>query len=146
MHRKLTFTPANQSNSESDSEVLKCIGNLSNHIIASANSKRLGVLKASSPKIFTSNTLYIQAIRLTCNYQFRIPSRRFIQDLFDAMVWDELGLKVLDRYHGLCFDTPVAFEFCPDSQVAFEVEYDESPVITSTPKTQFLPMMVKKGF
>jgi rapamycin-insensitive companion of mTOR len=40
--RAMTFTPIPYRLDEDEEEILKCIGNLSNHIVASANSKRLG--------------------------------------------------------------------------------------------------------
>ncbi|KAJ3346906.1 hypothetical protein HDU91_006928, partial [Kappamyces sp. JEL0680] len=108
--KQYTFTPIPYRLEEEEDEILKCIGNLSNHIVASANSKRLGQLKQTFPGLFLSPHLYIMAMRLTCDYQFKVQSRRFIYDLFDKFSWDDASITILNRAHGVCFTTPIKYD------------------------------------
>ncbi|RKP00256.1 hypothetical protein CXG81DRAFT_13438, partial [Caulochytrium protostelioides] len=63
-------------------EVLKCIGNLSNHILANAASKTLSKLRHESPALFQKLPLYLEAMRILSLYTFRFTVRRFVQELF----------------------------------------------------------------
>ena len=90
-------------------EILRCIGNLSNHIVAGANSKRLISLRESHPNNFSNPLLFIEANRIATTYQLRIPNRRFIHDLFDRVVWNAKAVNELDQCRGLNYILPVSY-------------------------------------
>ncbi|KAI9140964.1 Rapamycin-insensitive companion of mTOR, N-term-domain-containing protein [Paraphysoderma sedebokerense] len=66
-------------------EILKAIGNVSNHILANASLKTLSKIKSEHPEYFNRLPLYIETCRLLNNYHYRLSARRFIQDLFDKI-------------------------------------------------------------
>lgn len=109
--RDCTFYTSKDLNlDKSEEEILKHIGNLSNPIIASANSKQVTALKQSNPTCFGSMKLLLQALRLTTNYQYKITLRRFIFDLFDKVVWNEDGFNVLEKHRSLNLVVPIVYK------------------------------------
>ncbi|KAJ3298719.1 hypothetical protein HK104_010434, partial [Borealophlyctis nickersoniae] len=85
-------------------EILKCIGNMSNHIVANAASKTLSRLRHEHPSCFTKVELYIEVLRMISVYHYRLTARRFIQELFDRVVLNEAALEKIDSMNGLRFD------------------------------------------
>ncbi|KAK9759943.1 hypothetical protein K7432_016516 [Basidiobolus ranarum] len=72
-------------------EILRNIGNLSNHILANSSSRVLTKLKHDQPEYFTRSSLFYEVIRILSHYHFRITARRFVIDLFDV----ELNMNTL---------------------------------------------------
>ncbi|KAJ1336962.1 hypothetical protein BSLG_006722 [Batrachochytrium salamandrivorans] len=71
--QRLTFRPSPFKLDSLDDEILKCIGNLSNHILATSASKQLAV----------------------------VATRRYIQELFERLIFDAHALEVVDSMAGL---------------------------------------------
>ncbi|KAI8898408.1 Rapamycin-insensitive companion of mTOR, middle domain-containing protein [Globomyces pollinis-pini] len=145
-HRSLTFSPLKIKFDSAQQEILKCIGNLTNHIIASAASKRLTTLKQVSPELFNSPYLFIQAIRLTSDYQFRIPSRRFVQDLFDKVVWTDEVVKIIDEVDGLCLNTPYTTDKKKHKKRVPLMNVDESNIQDDVILSTYEPKKTSQGF
>ncbi|KAJ3274333.1 hypothetical protein HDV01_003177 [Terramyces sp. JEL0728] len=143
--RSQTFTPLHYTLNATETEILKCFGNLTNHIIATAASRRLAVLKQQSPQAFTSPALYLQVLRLTCNYSVRIPTRRYIQELFDKIVWDKAALQEIDRMNGLRFTTPMNYQEVAKTDDLPTPSAEEKEVeVNTTP--QYVPLKTIYGF
>ncbi|KAJ3312935.1 hypothetical protein HDV04_002592 [Boothiomyces sp. JEL0838] len=144
--RSQTFTPLHYNLNATEQEVLKCFGNLTNHIIATAASRRLAVLKQQSPQTFTSPALYLQVLRLTCNYSIRIPTRRYIQELFDKIVWDKTALQEIDRMNGLRFTTPMVYQEIVKTEYVPEPSPEEKEVEVQNTAPQYVPQKTIYGF
>ncbi|KAJ3087070.1 hypothetical protein HK102_011873 [Quaeritorhiza haematococci] len=86
-----------------EQEVVKCVGNMSNHILANAASKSLSKLRHEHPMHFTRMSLYIEVLRMVSAYHYRLTTRRFLQELFDRVQFNESGLNQLDDMCGLRF-------------------------------------------
>ena len=43
------------------------------------------------------------------DYQFKLQSRRFVQDLFDKFSWDLNSISILQNCHGLELEIPMKF-------------------------------------
>ncbi|KAJ3323507.1 hypothetical protein HDV06_001784 [Boothiomyces sp. JEL0866] len=144
--RSQTFTPLHYTLNATEAEVLKCFGNLTNHIIATAASRRLAVLKQQSPQTFTSPALYLQVLRLTCNYSIRIPTRRYIQELFDKIVWDKTALQEIDRMNGLRFTTPMVYQEIVKTEYIPAPSAEEKEIEVENTTPQYVPQKTIYGF
>ena len=89
---------------ESESEALKHIGNLSNHILANASSKALSKMKHERPTLFSNFDFYVRVMKIVATYHYRLNARRFLNDLFDRVDLAEqnlVGLQVSDSLYSL---------------------------------------------
>ncbi|KAG0239686.1 hypothetical protein BGW41_007569 [Actinomortierella wolfii] len=80
-----------------EQEILKYIGELSNHILTSGASKALQKLKTECPTYFSSLTLYSAVMQILGHYHYRLPVRRFILGLFDIRLEGSAMLDRLDQ-------------------------------------------------
>lgn len=87
----LEFTPAR---SGLQREILTSLANLSNHILASKSSRALNKLKMRHPAEFASLNMMRRAMQMLSEHQFRLTSRRFVLDLFDAPLSPSLARKI----------------------------------------------------
>ncbi|XP_013398176.1 rapamycin-insensitive companion of mTOR isoform X2 [Lingula anatina] len=92
-------------------EILKFIINLSSSVGVKASEQNLLNLKQKFPNAFQDLCLYSEVCYLLGHYNFRLPSRRFIQELFQDMTFDKM------------FEEP---------QVILNLNEDVKPVIPST--------------
>lgn len=92
-------------------------------------------MKQTNSADFLSVSLYIQAIRLTCNYQFKLQSRRFVQDLFEKILWTDKTISILEQMHGLCFTTPIQYELRPLKVEEEDIIMDSTSISILTPVT-----------
>ena len=148
----MAFTSHTYEPDSPEAETLKCIGSLSNHIIAVSNSKTLQKyllltsLKISNPEIFKSAKLYLFALRLTCEYDFKLPVYRFIQDLFDPMDWSVESIEILNKSHGLRYTTQaLPYQFAEIND-RFQDSRKSSNFIHQDVKPSFKPAKMVKGF
>ncbi|KAI8586531.1 Rapamycin-insensitive companion of mTOR, N-term-domain-containing protein [Geranomyces variabilis] len=81
---------------EAEADILKCISNMSNHILANAASKALSKFRTEAPHLFTSAPLYLVVLHMLAVYHFRLTARRFIHELFDKVIWDSDAITALD--------------------------------------------------
>ncbi|TPX62078.1 hypothetical protein PhCBS80983_g00632 [Powellomyces hirtus] len=93
---------------QTEREILLCVSNMSNHILANAASKSLSRLRNEYPDVFTSASLYLSVVHMLSFYHFRLTARRFIHELFDKVVWDRDALKRLDAMPPLLVVEPTA--------------------------------------
>ncbi|KAL1921894.1 uncharacterized protein VTP21DRAFT_10536 [Calcarisporiella thermophila] len=99
--------------SEIDTRILKAIGDLSNHILASAASRTLVRLKQQIPEAFRSAGLYRATLEMLSSYRYRFGVRKFALELFDeASIMNECGgdmmlAKDADADHGGALSTAV---------------------------------------
>eukprot|EP00842_Homolaphlyctis_polyrhiza_P000333 jgi/Hompol1/12/HPOL_002425-RA len=105
--QRLTFKPIEYQLDDTEQEILRCIGNLSNHIIATAASQRLAAIRQQNPQYFVKPELCIQAWQICTVYHYRVATRRFIQELFNNTVFDSRGLAILDQMDGLKLSHPM---------------------------------------
>ncbi|KAJ3112369.1 hypothetical protein HDU96_004614 [Phlyctochytrium bullatum] len=70
-------------------EILKLVGNMGNHILANAASKGLSRLRHEYPAHFASIHLYLEVSRMLSCLHYRMTARRFIQELFDRVPFDD---------------------------------------------------------
>nr|KAJ3422659.1 hypothetical protein HK105_007090 [Polyrhizophydium stewartii] len=103
----LTFKPLHYRADAIEAEILTCIGNLSNHILSTAASKRLAVIRQQHPHYFVKPELCVQAWRICTAYHYRVATRRFIQELFERLVFDSQVLKVVDQMDGVAMVYPL---------------------------------------
>ncbi|PHZ16464.1 uncharacterized protein RHIMIDRAFT_62286 [Rhizopus microsporus ATCC 52813] len=75
--------------------ILKHIGDMSNHILANEAFKNLAKLKQTHPESFKRVDLYYSVCQLLGSYHFRSPVRKYVLDIFDMRFTSEL-LKTLD--------------------------------------------------
>ncbi|KAL5037102.1 hypothetical protein BDV3_006204 [Batrachochytrium dendrobatidis] len=99
--QKITFKPLHYKLDALEDEILKCIGNLSNHILATAASKQLALTRQQHPHLFTRPELCVQAWRICTLYHYRVATRRYIQELFERVVFDKSALSIVDKMAGL---------------------------------------------
>ncbi|KAH6586295.1 hypothetical protein BASA50_000759 [Batrachochytrium salamandrivorans] len=99
--QRLTFRPSPFKLDSLDDEILKCIGNLSNHILATSASKQLAVIRQQHPHYFVKPELCVQAWRICTTYHYRVATRRYIQELFERLIFDAHALEVVDSMAGL---------------------------------------------
>ncbi|KAJ3208873.1 hypothetical protein HDU67_006498 [Dinochytrium kinnereticum] len=70
-------------------EALKLVGNMGNHILANAASKGLSRLRHEHPAHFANIHLYLEVSRMLSCLHYRMTARRFIQELFDKVPFDD---------------------------------------------------------
>ncbi|KAF5382569.1 hypothetical protein D9615_002880 [Tricholomella constricta] len=81
---------------EAEVEVITAIQNLANTVIANTASRSLARMK-SRPEyrhIFTSPTMFFRAFHIISTQRYRLPIRRFIVDLFNLELNQELVAKL----------------------------------------------------
>ncbi|KAJ3411340.1 hypothetical protein HDV05_002361 [Chytridiales sp. JEL 0842] len=71
-----------------EEEILKNIGNMSNHILANGASKTLSRLRYENPEVFLRTSLYLRVADMLGSFHYRLSARRFIHELFDKIVLD----------------------------------------------------------
>ncbi|KAI9485740.1 MAG: Rapamycin-insensitive companion of mTOR, N-term-domain-containing protein [Benjaminiella poitrasii] len=76
-------------------DILKNIGDMSNHILANEASKNLAKLRQSHPEYFKRVDLYYSVCQLFGSYHFRSPVRKYVLEIFDMRFTTEL-LQELD--------------------------------------------------
>ncbi|KAG0264471.1 hypothetical protein DFQ27_001208 [Actinomortierella ambigua] len=89
--------PLTREGNAVEKEILKYIGELSNHILTSGASKALQKIKAEQPTYFSSLTLYSAIMQMLGHYHYRLPVRRFILGLFDVRLEGSAILERLDQ-------------------------------------------------
>ncbi|KAJ3235791.1 hypothetical protein HDU81_000147 [Chytriomyces hyalinus] len=72
-----------------EQDILKNVGMLSNHILAKAASKNLARLQYDHEEYFRNTNLYLCVMSLLSRMHYRLTVRRFIQQLFEKLVFDE---------------------------------------------------------
>ncbi|OAD74296.1 hypothetical protein PHYBLDRAFT_111901, partial [Phycomyces blakesleeanus NRRL 1555(-)] len=77
------------------SDILKNIGDMSNHIMANEASKNLAKLRQRYPESFQRVDLYYAVCQLLGSYHFRSPVRKYVLEIFDMRFTPEL-LQGLD--------------------------------------------------
>lgn len=77
----LSFSPPRSS---AQRDILIALADLSNHILATKASKTLAKIKTRHPADFRSPVMMRRAYQMLSEHQFRLVSRRFVLDLFDA--------------------------------------------------------------
>ncbi|RUS25161.1 hypothetical protein BC938DRAFT_472546 [Jimgerdemannia flammicorona] len=83
-----------------EKEILKSIGDMSNHILAKAASKSLVKMKQRYPDYFKRLPLFHLAMQLIGSYHYRFEVRKYIVEMFDIR-FDLHQLAVLDA---ICSD------------------------------------------
>ncbi|KAG6854116.1 hypothetical protein C0991_010280 [Blastosporella zonata] len=81
---------------EAEIEVITAIQNLANAVIAGASSRSLARMK-SRPEyrhIFTSPTMFFRALNIISTQRYRLPIRRYIVDLFNLELNQELVMRL----------------------------------------------------
>ncbi|GAN00739.1 cytosolic regulator pianissimo [Mucor ambiguus] len=76
-------------------DILKNIGDMSNHILANEASKNLARLKQVYPDSFKRVDLYYSVCQLLGSYHFRSPVRKYVLEIFEMRFTSEL-LQELD--------------------------------------------------
>ncbi|KAI7903798.1 Rapamycin-insensitive companion of mTOR, N-term-domain-containing protein [Cokeromyces recurvatus] len=89
-------------------DILKNIGNMSNHILANEASKNLAKLRQLYPEYFKKVNLYYSVCQLLGSYHFRSPVRKYVLEIFDMKFTTEL-LQELDDIAATTTTSSVAF-------------------------------------
>ncbi|KAI9341895.1 Rapamycin-insensitive companion of mTOR, N-term-domain-containing protein [Obelidium mucronatum] len=76
-----------------EQDILKNIGTLSNHILAKGASRNLARTRMEYPAYFSKVSLYVPVMAMVSRMHYRLTARRFIQDLFDKVSFDEEALE-----------------------------------------------------
>ncbi|XP_066298986.1 rapamycin-insensitive companion of mTOR-like [Branchiostoma lanceolatum] len=87
-------------------EVMKLIINLSSSVATKAQETGLLSLKEKLPNAFDDTCLYCEVAHLLSEYTFRLPARRFIQELFQDTTFSEVYEEARDLL-GMTTDTAV---------------------------------------
>ncbi|KAI8999819.1 Rapamycin-insensitive companion of mTOR, N-term-domain-containing protein [Gaertneriomyces semiglobifer] len=90
-------------------EILKSVGNMSNHILANAASKALSRMRHECPKYFSSVDLYIEVFAMLSVYHFRLSARRFIHELFERVSFADDRFECLKRLEQMKIEGPDPF-------------------------------------
>lgn len=61
-------------------------------------------LRYDNPITFTKIELYLEVLRIVSTYHYRLTARRFIQDLFDRVQFNDSSLAKLDELKGLVYE------------------------------------------
>ncbi|KAI9348732.1 Rapamycin-insensitive companion of mTOR, N-term-domain-containing protein [Zopfochytrium polystomum] len=72
-----------------EEEILKNVGNMSNHISANTAAKNLSRLRHEQPDAFQSPSLYFRVFNILSNFHFRLSARRFLNELFERAPLDD---------------------------------------------------------
>ncbi|KAI9321769.1 Rapamycin-insensitive companion of mTOR, middle domain-containing protein [Dichotomocladium elegans] len=75
-------------------DILKNIGDMSNHILANEASKNLAKLRQRHPDYFRKVDLFYCVCQLLGSYHFRAPVRKYILDIFDMRFTPSLLLEL----------------------------------------------------
>ncbi|KAJ3124003.1 hypothetical protein HK098_001434 [Nowakowskiella sp. JEL0407] len=135
-----------------EQEILKNIGNMTNHILANAASKTLSKMRFEYPHCFAKVEVYIGALQLLSVYHYRITARRFIQELFDRVTFTPATMDRIDEIGGL---KPLAEDLSDDSKEKYNVANIPATLAITTPQNEskkeenkgvMQPKIVKKGF
>ncbi|KAG5651656.1 hypothetical protein H0H81_007936 [Sphagnurus paluster] len=81
---------------EAEIEVITAIQNLANTVIANAASRSLARMKSRPEyrRIFTSPTMFFRALHIISTQRYRLPIRRYIIDLFNLELNQDLVTKL----------------------------------------------------
>ncbi|KAI9307439.1 Rapamycin-insensitive companion of mTOR, N-term-domain-containing protein [Cunninghamella echinulata] len=88
--------PLSISNDEICKDILRNIGDMSNHILANEASKNLAKLRQQHGDYFKNVELYYSVCQLLGSYHFRLPVRKYILEAFDMRFTPDM-LKKLDN-------------------------------------------------
>ncbi|GAA5806120.1 hypothetical protein HPULCUR_011649 [Helicostylum pulchrum] len=130
-------------------DILKNIGDMSNHILANEASKNLARLKQVYPESFKRVDLYYSVCQLLGSYHFRSPVRKYVLEIFDMRFTTEL-LQELDQISATT--TPcVAFTTTSNNEKAILSNTTNSTSAIpnpsdSIPQEKLEPKQVKLGF
>lgn len=80
---------------DTEREIFKCIGNMSNHILANAASKQLAKMRLEKMQYFQSPKVYWNMMEMLHIYHYRLSARRFIQELFERVTFDDAMIEKL---------------------------------------------------
>ncbi|KAF7728197.1 hypothetical protein EC973_006591 [Apophysomyces ossiformis] len=72
------------------SDILKNIGNMSNHVTANEASRNLAKIRQRFPEYFKRVDLYYSVCQLLGSYHFRLPVRKYVLEIFDMRFTPEL--------------------------------------------------------
>ncbi|BGP56841.1 hypothetical protein JCM8202v2_004472 [Rhodotorula sphaerocarpa] len=101
-------------------DILNALADLSNHILAAKASRTLTKIKLRHPLEFRSSIMTRRALQMLSEHQFRLVSRRFVLELFDAPLTTRRAAELA----GASFDLVRA------SQAAFDIG-SPSPALSS---------------
>ncbi|XP_035698302.1 rapamycin-insensitive companion of mTOR-like [Branchiostoma floridae] len=87
-------------------EIMKLIINLSSSVATKAQETGLLSLKEKLPNAFEDTCLYCEVAHLLSEYTFRLPARRFIQELFQDTTFSEVYEEARELL-GMTTDTAV---------------------------------------
>ncbi|KAG6816037.1 hypothetical protein H0H87_009103 [Tephrocybe sp. NHM501043] len=81
---------------EAEIEVITAIQNLGNAVIAGASSRSLARMKSRPEyrRIFSSPTMFFRALNIISTQRYRLPIRRYIVDLFNLDLNQELVMRL----------------------------------------------------
>ncbi|KXS22111.1 ARM repeat-containing protein [Gonapodya prolifera JEL478] len=79
-------------------EVLKSVGDMPNHILATAASKTIArqVIRHDHPDIFTRVDVYLDVMDLLSTYSYRMTARRYLAELFGNFEFNEHCFAAMD--------------------------------------------------
>ncbi|KAI9096093.1 Rapamycin-insensitive companion of mTOR, N-term-domain-containing protein [Phlyctochytrium arcticum] len=150
-----------------EQEILKCIGNMSNHILANAASKTLSKIRHENSNCFQRITLYLEVLRMLSVYHYRLTARRFIHDLFDRVSFNNAAFEKLDAMGQIEAIEPrpgqnsdARLAYASNSDMASDCDRDESESANAGPNASIAnknlsgkpervilkPQTVQKGF
>ncbi|KAJ3054639.1 hypothetical protein HK097_001247 [Rhizophlyctis rosea] len=97
---------------DTEQQILKFIGNMSNQVLSTAAGKTLSRMTREHAQYFAKMELYIEVLRMLSIYHYRLTIRRFIQELFERIPFTDAALERLDLLEGLRVDVEDAL--CED--------------------------------
>ncbi|KAG9304658.1 hypothetical protein G9A89_020222 [Geosiphon pyriformis] len=80
-------------------DLLRALTNLTNRILSSTGSKSLQKIRVQHPEIFTKLDTFLKVYYMLASYQYRLPTRRLITELFDVKFTTQT-LDQLDKLLG----------------------------------------------
>ncbi|EPX70512.1 rictor [Schizosaccharomyces octosporus yFS286] len=82
--RTFTYPPSSldETLTNTEKEVIKCISNLSNHVLANEAARQLTKIRSKSPRLFLSKRLAKFCFSILEQYHFRVQILQFIYELF----------------------------------------------------------------
>ncbi|KAJ3339684.1 hypothetical protein HDU93_007910 [Gonapodya sp. JEL0774] len=77
-------------------EVLRCVGDMPNNILATGASKTIARIRHDHPDIFARSDVYLDVQNLLSTYSYRMTARRYLAELFGNFEFNEQRFAEMD--------------------------------------------------
>ncbi|KAI9208047.1 Rapamycin-insensitive companion of mTOR, N-term-domain-containing protein [Polychytrium aggregatum] len=124
-----------------EEEVIRHIGNMSNHIHSygsgMTSTKVLSRMFGEAPEYFQKPELYLEVFKLQSLYHYRLAPRRFFQDLFERVVFENDALDYIDTRFEIEYDKRESGGYF--NKTTYEAEKEEVESVREHARIAYAP-------